>query len=142
MPYTNLFDNKPPGLYLLNAAGEIVLPWLDPWIVTWILTLAFTAATALVVDLFLRRRLPPAGSYAMAALCAVGIAAHAIAYGGGLTESFAVLPLVICLLAFDRLEPSRRRGLPGRPGLLDVDPCRPHRRDPGRGRDRRRPYLG
>jgi hypothetical protein len=109
MPYTNLFDNKPPGLYLLNAAGEIVLPWLDPWIVTWILTLAFTAATVLVVDLLLRRRLPPAGSYAMAALCAVGIAVHPTAYGGGLTESFAVLPLAICLWAFDRQEPSRRR---------------------------------
>jgi hypothetical protein len=109
MPYTSLVDNKPPGLYLVNAAGEIVLPWLDPWIVTWILTLAFTAATVLVVDLLLRRRLPSAGSYAMAALCAVGIAAHAIAYGGGLTESFAVLPLAICLLAFDRLQPGRRR---------------------------------
>src|ERR1035437_6591692 len=88
MPYTNLFDNKPPGLYLLNAAGEIVLPWLDPWIVTWVLTLAFPAATVLVVDLLLRRRLPPAGSYVMAALCAVGIAAPPTAYGGGLTASF------------------------------------------------------
>jgi hypothetical protein len=114
MPYSNLFDNKPPGLYMLNAAGELVLPWFDPWLVTWILSLVFAGATVLVVDTLLRRRLPPAGSYVMTALCAVGIAAHPIAYGGGLTETFAVLPLVVCLWSFDRLgASSRRAGLIG-----------------------------
>ena len=114
MPYSSLFDNKPPGLYLLNAAGEIVLPWINPWIVAWILTLVFTAATVLVLDRILRRRLPPAGSYVLTALCAVGIAAHPIAYGGGFTETFAVLPLVVCLWALDEQAPGlRRAGLVG-----------------------------
>jgi hypothetical protein len=99
MPYRDFLDNKPPGLYLLNAAGQFVLPPLDPWLVSWLLAFAFAAGTILVVDHLLRRRLSARASFLMSLVCLVGIAAHAIALGGGLTESYAILPLVLGLWA-------------------------------------------
>lgn len=99
MPYTDLFDNKPPGLYLLNALGQAAMPWFSPWVVSWVLTFAFTAGTILIVDRLLQRRLSPLASFLLSLVCLIGIASHAIAYGGGLTESFAILPLVAALWA-------------------------------------------
>jgi len=97
MPYTSLFDNKPPGLYIVNALGQMGMPWLDPWLVSWCLTMAFTAGTIVVVDGLLRRRLSPIAAYLASLVCLVGIASHPIGLGGGLTESFAILPLVLAL---------------------------------------------
>ena len=42
MPYRDYWDDKPPGLYLLDALSQAVLPWLDRWLVCWLLTLALT----------------------------------------------------------------------------------------------------
>ena len=97
MPYTSLFDNKPPGLYIVNALGQLGLPWLDPWLVSWFLTLAFTAGTIVVVDGLVRRQMSPIAAYLASLVCLVGIASHPIGLGGGLTESFAILPLVLAL---------------------------------------------
>jgi hypothetical protein len=108
MPYTDLFDNKPPGLYVLNAIGQAVMPWFDPWVVSWLLTFVFTAAAVLVVDRLLRRRMSPIASFLMCLVCVIGVASHPIAYGGGLTESFAILPLVASLWAVSTLESGRR----------------------------------
>jgi len=109
MPYTDLFDNKPPGLYLINAAGQIGLPWVDPWVVAWLLTATMTAASVVVVDTILRRRLSALPSFLLSCFCAVGIASHPIAFGGGLTESFAILPLVTALWAVSALPAGARR---------------------------------
>ena len=109
MPYTDLFDNKPPGLYLLNAAGQIGLPWFDPWVVAWLLTATTTAASVVIVDIILRRRLSALPSFLLSCVCAVGIACHPIAFGGGLTESFAILPLVAALWAVSALPARARR---------------------------------
>jgi hypothetical protein len=108
MPYTDLQDNKPPGLYLLNAFGQTILPWLSPWLVSWLATLAFTAATILVLDTLMRRRLLPVASFLMSVVCLVGIAAHPLSLGGGHTESFAILPLVLGLWAVASLPSSPR----------------------------------
>ena len=92
-------DHKPPGVYLLNAAGQVVLPGIDPWLVSSLLSVAFTAAAVLVVQALLRRRLPAGAAWGWSLACCVGIAAYPVALGGGLTESFAVLPLVAALWA-------------------------------------------
>ena len=97
--YRDLFDNKPPGVFVLNALGQTVLPWFDPWLVSWLLTVVFTAATVLALDVLLRRRLSPVAAFFWSVVCLVGIASHAVALGGGLTESFAILPLVLALWA-------------------------------------------
>jgi hypothetical protein len=108
MPYTDLQDNKPPGLYLLNALGQTVLPWLDPWLVSWLATLAFTAATILILDRLMQRRLAPVASFLVSIVCLIGLAAHPLSLGGGHTESFAVLPLVAGLWTVCSLPSGRR----------------------------------
>jgi hypothetical protein len=97
MPYRDLWDHKPPGAYLLNAFGQVALPWLDPWLVSWILTFAVTAAAILIFDNLLRRRLSSILAWLSSLVCLVGIAWYPAAVGGGMTESFALLPLVAAL---------------------------------------------
>ena len=108
MPYTGLFDNKPPGLYLVNAFGQAMLPWLEPWHVSWLLTLAFTAGAILVVDRMLRRLLSPPAAFLASLVCLVGMASYPVAFGGGLTESFAILPVVLALWVVSTLRPGWR----------------------------------
>ena len=97
MPYRDLWDHKPPGVYLLNAFGQVALPWLDPWFVSWILTLVVAAASLLIFDNLLRRRLSPVLSWLSSLVCLVVMAWYPAAVGGGMTESFALLPLVAAL---------------------------------------------
>jgi hypothetical protein len=97
MPYRDLFDDKPPGSYLLNALGQIALPWLDPWLVTWLLSLAFSGASVLVVDAILRRSIGSGAAWVWSLVCCAGVAGYLTASGGGLTETYALLPLVLAL---------------------------------------------
>jgi hypothetical protein len=99
LPYKDLWDHKPPGTYLLNALSQVALPWLDPWFLYWLMTVAFTALAIVLVDELLKRWLSPVASLFWSLVCVVGIAAHPVALGGGATESFALLPLVVVLLA-------------------------------------------
>lgn len=109
MPYRDLWDHKPPGAYLLNALGQMVLPWIDPWLVSWILTVVFTSAAILLVDSLLRRRLSSGVASCWSVVCVVGVACHPVALGGGATESFALLPLIAALWAIAILPRSWRR---------------------------------
>ena len=118
MPYTDLWDHKPPGAYLLNALGQFALPWLDPWLVAWFLTVLFTAGTILIVDALLVRRLSPIPAFVCSLVCLVGIAWHPVALGGGATESFALLPLVAALWAIADLRRSWSWRLAGLVGLM------------------------
>jgi hypothetical protein len=97
MPYRGLWDSKPPGSYLLNALGQVLLPWLDPWLVGWLLTVVFTGTAILLMDDLLRRCLSPVASWAWSIVGCVALASYPAALGGGVTESFAVLPLVASL---------------------------------------------
>ena len=108
MPYRDVVDNKPPGVYLLNALGQMALPWLDAWLISWLLTVVFTGAAVLLVYDLLRRRHSPWVAWAWSLLCCAAIACHPVAAGGGLTESFAVLPLVGALWIVAVLSRSRR----------------------------------
>jgi hypothetical protein len=113
MPYRDLWDHKPPGVYLLNAFGQVALPWLDPWLVSWILTFAVTAVAILIFDNLLRRRLSPGLAWISSLVCLVVIAWYPAAVGGGMTESFALLPLVAALWTIA----CRRRTWPAAAGV-------------------------
>jgi hypothetical protein len=104
-PYLDLWDHKPPGIYLLNAGAQLVLPWLDPWHASWTLTLIAASGSGLLVWLLLRelghRWLAVAG----ALLAVAGLAQFVVSLGGGLTEQAAALPAMAALAA------ARRYGL-------------------------------
>lgn len=94
VPYRDLWDHKPPGSFLLNALGQFALPWVEPWVVSWLLTLVFTAASILIVHDLLRRQASPRAAWLWSVVGLVGIAGYPMAFGGGYTESFALLPVV------------------------------------------------
>jgi hypothetical protein len=94
MPYRDVWDHKPPGAYILNALGQAALPWLDPWLVSWLLTAVCGGAAVLLLYALLCRFLSPGGAWFWCVVGAVGMTSHPVALGGGLTESFAVLPLL------------------------------------------------
>jgi hypothetical protein len=94
MPYRDVWDHKPPGVYIVNALGQAVLPWLDPWLVSWLLTAVCDGAAVLLLYALLRRFLSPGGAWFWSLVGAVEMTSHPMALGGGLTESFALLPLL------------------------------------------------
>ncbi|HEY1167819.1 MAG TPA: hypothetical protein VGE81_02395 [Candidatus Limnocylindrales bacterium] len=94
MPYRDYWDDKPPGLYLLDALSQAVLPWLDRWLVCWLLTLALTVGAAIILESLLRPRVGAAMAWIAALVSTFFVACYPVALGGGYGESFA-LPFVL-----------------------------------------------
>lgn len=87
-PYADLWDHKPPGIYVWDAAllgslGRV----LGPWPAVWLGTLALHVVMALSVFRALGGR--SAASVVAALLVAAISSAWPFALGGGLTESLA-----------------------------------------------------
>jgi hypothetical protein len=92
--YTDTWDHKPPGVYLLLAGLQVLVPVLKTWPIAWAATVGATAGagTALVAGLRgLGMSLPVSVVAGAAAVLAMG--QYLLSLGGGLTESLATLPL-------------------------------------------------
>jgi hypothetical protein len=94
MPYSDYWDDKPPGLYVLNALSQAGLPWLDRWLVCWLLTLGFTVVAALILESILRPRVGAVLAWIAALVSTFFVASYPVSLGGGYGESFA-LPFVL-----------------------------------------------
>jgi hypothetical protein len=97
LPYVQLFDHKPPGMYFLIAGGQLLSGTLGAWKVSWVLSVASVALTGTLVADTLRalgwRRL----AWATGAICVAELASFPLALGGGLGETVAVFPAVAAL---------------------------------------------
>ena len=78
-PYLDLWDHKPPLIYLIHAMGT-VLPG-PPWLGVWMMTASALLATAAM--------LVPLVGVPAALLALVASGGFSAAQGGGLTETFA-----------------------------------------------------
>jgi hypothetical protein len=81
LPYRDLWDHKPPGIYLLASMG---------WPVLWSLTVVAIAGTGMVLTRLTGRF--------VALVAVVCLAMYPAALGGGQTETFAVLPAALAVL--------------------------------------------
>jgi hypothetical protein len=109
--YVDVWDHKPPGIYVILLAGQLTLPFVSPWLVSWVLSMLSTAATAMAVALSARRvgASPPAALTA-ALISVIVMAQFLMALGGGLTEPLAALPMTVALAAaLHPDEPTLRR---------------------------------
>ena len=92
LPYAQVFDHKPPGLYLLIGLGDLLGGPLGAWRVSWLISVAAAALTGVLVADTLRllgwRRL----AWLCGGLCTALLASFPLALGGGLGETVAVLP--------------------------------------------------
>jgi hypothetical protein len=99
VPYADIWDHKPPGMYLLLAAAQAAVPVLDPWTITWAVSVVASAGTGIAVSVA-ARRIGASGPAAVAAaiLTVLGTTHYLMALGGGLTETVAT-PLVAVAFA-------------------------------------------
>lgn len=95
LPYLDVWDHKPPGIYAVDWLADVLLGWVDPWLAVWLTTVVSVALTGFAVSRLLARhhsgRLATIGGLAVV----VGLGHHLLSLGGGLTEQVAVLPATV-----------------------------------------------
>ena len=92
MPYRDLWDHKPPGVYLVAALAALMPGSSWGWL--WGASVAATVAAGYL--------LWPLTNRWTALLAALGMAVYPAALGGGLTEPFGAVPAVAALLLATR----------------------------------------
>jgi hypothetical protein len=80
-PYLDLWDHKPPVIYLISALADL-MPG-DGWVWLWIFSIAAVTATGYLVWLMTNR--------VTAVIATVLLASYPATQGGGMTETFATL---------------------------------------------------
>jgi hypothetical protein len=80
-PYLDLWDHKPPLIYLVSAIGD-TMPG-DYWACLWVFSVAAVTATGYLVWLMTNR--------VTAVIATVLLASYPATQGGGMTETFATL---------------------------------------------------
>jgi 4-amino-4-deoxy-L-arabinose transferase-like glycosyltransferase len=96
--YVGAWDHKPPGVYLLYAAGQSALPGISAWHMTWAMSVLATAGTGATIVAALRR-LDVGGwpTWLAGGAAVVLMSEYLMALGGGLTEPIAALPAAVGL---------------------------------------------
>lgn len=97
VPYLDTWDHKPPGVHLVHAVAD-GLPLLDQWVWVWLLTVAAICATSWMLVTVLRRVVAPSAAVGAGLCCALGLGHFVLSLGGGMSESFAVLPATAAFL--------------------------------------------
>lgn len=100
--YRDVWEHKPPGVFLADATVQSLFGWLDPWTPVWILSVICAATLGLVVT-----RALGANGYARIGLwCGLATTATAaafpISYGGGQSELIAAVPAAIAVAVMAR----------------------------------------
>jgi hypothetical protein len=111
LPYVDVWDHKPPGLYLVNALGDFISGSAGSWQVAWVISVAALVLTGVVVADTLRRLGWRRSAWIAGAGCALELASFPLARGGGLTETLAVLPAAFALRLVGVGPPTARRTL-------------------------------
>jgi hypothetical protein len=97
--YAQVWDHKPPGMYLPYLAAHLITDDAGgAWGTVWVSTVACVAAAALVVGALLAREGTGWFAWLAAALAAVGSGSYLLSLGGGLGESIALLPISLAVL--------------------------------------------
>lgn len=112
LPYRDAWDNKPPGIYYIDAVAFYLFGvnrW-SVWLIEWAFILVATLALVWIVDTLYRKT----WLSILSLLLFILLARHRALVGhGNLTESYALLPQMLCLafgLQFLR-QPSSKWGI-------------------------------
>ncbi len=97
LPYVDVWDHKPPGIYVVDAAAQSALPWVDPWVASWLASVVLIALTGVLVTATLRRIGLRWEAIVAGVATSAAAAQHIVSLGGGLTESAAILPAAAAL---------------------------------------------
>ena len=112
-PYVDVWDHKPPLIYAVHALIKLAAADGQWWTLTVAASIGATGAAALGVGWILRRRTSPAVA-AVAAMAAAGaMGQYPLSLGGGLTETFAMAPIVWALAIVVSTMDGKRLALAG-----------------------------
>jgi len=96
--YADVWDHKPPGVYLLLAGPQLALFFANAWWVSWVLSVLATAGAGTALAVACRRIGASAEATLVASIAGVvAMSQYLLALGGGLTEPFATLPVAVAL---------------------------------------------
>jgi hypothetical protein len=86
-PYLDVWDQKPPGIYVIDAGlGSLPIPL---WPAIWLASVAVVAATGWMVYRLLADRHGGSAATIIAALAVLTLGVFPVSVGGGMTETFA-----------------------------------------------------
>lgn len=111
IPYLDVWDHKPPGLYLINAVGDLISGSAGSWEVAWVISVGAVVLTGVLLADTLRLVGWRRSAWLAGAACAIELASFPLARGGGLTETLAVLPALIGLRLIGTRQLTTRRAL-------------------------------
>ena len=109
-PYLDVWDHKPLGTYLFTAAASLLGGPLSTVHASWVVSVLALAVTGLVLASTLRSLGWGWQAWIVAGLAVVELASFPIALGGGLSETVAILPVVLAVRLVV-VRPSLARGL-------------------------------
>jgi hypothetical protein len=96
MPYRDVWDHKPPGVYLANGLMGVILPDIGAWPRAWLLSWLSTVGAILGLSVLLTRSGQRWPGIVAATLVALPLfAAHLFVLGGGQTESVGLFLAVL-----------------------------------------------
>lgn len=103
-PYLDLWDHKPPGVYLVNAGAGVILPFADAWTRAWLASWLSTVTALWLIAWLVRREGIQRRAIALSLLGAVPlVGAFHFVLGGGQTESvglgFVMVTVAILVVA-------------------------------------------
>ena len=91
MPYRDVFDHKPPGIFLTEAWVGTLFTWIHPWLRAWSITWVAGLGTLAIVHALLARVFGRRTSMLATFGIVPILAGYPFTVGGGHTESLAVL---------------------------------------------------
>ncbi len=99
--YSDIWDHKPPGVYLPYIAARLIAP--DPrvaWVIVWLVSVSAVVIAAVAIRRILGSvATGGASAWAAAGLTALTASAYLLSLGGGMGETFALAPAALAMLA-------------------------------------------
>lgn len=95
--YEDIWDTKPPGIFYLNALA-VGIGGDNPWAIWWF-ELIWTSLTVILLLLILVHLMGGLAGFAAALLVTLTALHPSLISGGNFTETYALLPQVLVLLA-------------------------------------------
>jgi hypothetical protein len=97
VPYADVWDHKPPGIYLVNALGSLPGSASTAWPVAWGISEAVLSMVGVLMADTLRHLGWRWSAWIIGGLLVAELSSFPMALGGGLSETAALLPLAAAL---------------------------------------------
>lgn len=109
VPYLQVWDHKPPGVYVTDALAQLSFFWADDWTAVWLASVLAAAASGVLLAVLCLPRWgwPVAATLGLLATAFLGT--YVVSLGGGMSETLSVPWALTALVLVGRAESAVRR---------------------------------